>query len=224
MRRGFLHFLNRFKKKTNGKNVVKSKAVVLFVGLGNPGEKYKSTWHNAGFEVMNLLSKKFEKKFKKKYESRVFDVVYSGRRIFFQKPMTYVNLSGKAIRALLSGQKLLGGQVVVIYDDVDLPKGQIRIRPRGGSGGHNGVKSLIDSLGRDDFIRIRIGIGPAPCTTKLEDFVLDKIPRADESCMKQAYRKATQVALMLLDENCEAVMNLFNGNEFDKQSNQEIRK
>jgi len=221
MKADFLHYLRLFKNSSKLPLNYETKPF-LFVGLGNPGERYKGTRHNIGFEVINLLARKYEKKFKKKYKSRIFDISYLGRKLFFQKPMTYMNSSGIVVKHLCSAKKIANSQVVVIYDDVNLPLGEIRVRKKGSAGGHNGIKSIITELNGDDFIRVRLGINTLPVDKKLEDFVLESFSQQEEPLVKEVCKKAVEAVLMLYDKDCEAVMNFFNG-KICKQPSQEIK-
>ena len=154
--------------------------LTIIAGLGNPGSDYFGTRHNVGFEVIDLLAEHFGVKFRRKYKSRIFDIENDGVKRFLQKPMTYMNLSGKSIRSLLSKERLKPSQVLVVYDDLALPLGRMRIRKEGGAGGHNGIKSIINELGCQEFPRMRIGIGPAP-SGDTADFVLERFQEDEPS-------------------------------------------
>lgn len=185
------------------------------VGLGNPGEKYDRTRHNLGFEVVNLL--KGESEFVPgdgKYLYCATSV--SSFEIALLKPTTYMNRSGIAIRRYAESESLLPAEILVIADDFNLPLGRIRLRKGGSDGGHNGLASLIDHLGTENFPRIRLGIGPVPEGIFAEDFVLERFPdketgvaeemteraaRAVRAWLLEGYQKAAAVYNQAVEEN-----------------------
>ncbi len=145
----------------------------LVVGLGNPGGQYEGSRHNVGFRVADLLGRRRSAKFKKgKFNSELADVVIGSERVLLLKPLTYMNNSGIAVRECIDYFNIPIDQIIVVYDDMDLDLGRIRVRYKGGSGGHNGIKSIIAHLGTENFSRIRVGIGrPAPGSDSI-NFVL----------------------------------------------------
>jgi PTH1 family peptidyl-tRNA hydrolase len=145
----------------------------VIVGLGNPGKKYELTRHNIGFWAVDQLSDKWNMPFQKeKWNSLVAEGVVHGEKIYLLKPLTYMNLSGEAVGAAMRFLKLPMEDLLVIYDDMDIPLGQLRLRQKGSSGGHNGMKSLIQHLGTEQFNRIKIGIERPPARMAVVDYVL----------------------------------------------------
>lgn len=138
-------------------------ALHLIVGLGNPGREYANHRHNIGFMVLDALAAKHNLRFSKMmFKGLIADGVIAARKVLLVKPMTYMNLSGTCVGPLMRYYKLLPQQLLVIYDDLDLPAGQLRLRGKGGAGGHNGMRSIIAQLGTEDFPRLRVGIGRPP--------------------------------------------------------------
>jgi PTH1 family peptidyl-tRNA hydrolase len=182
----------------------------LIVGLGNPGEKYKETRHNVGFRVVELLAERHgidlrRHRHQSVYgEGRIGDVA-----VLLAKPLTYMNLSGHAVAALLRYHSLTPADTLVIYDEVQLPVGRLRVRAQGSAGGHNGIKSIISSLGTDAFPRIRVGVG-APAGQSLVDHVLGGFNRREAEVIAQILPLAADAAELLLREGVEAAMNRFN--------------
>lgn len=182
----------------------------VIVGLGNPGKKYEGTRHNVGFFVIDHLAKRWgvdltETKFQALYGSKVIH----GEKVFLLKPLTYMNLSGEALRPFLDYYKMDIGNIVVIYDDLDLPVGTIRLRLKGGHGGHNGMKSIIERLGTNHFKRVRIGIG-RPEHEPVVDYVLGKFSEEDKEQVEQAVEKAADACEYWLTNDFDEVMNKFN--------------
>jgi len=184
--------------------------MILIVGLGNPGEKYKKTRHNVGFRVvdqlrndLNLVDFVFDKK-SDSFLSKNNDVLIA-------KPNTYMNSSGSAIRSLIQYYKIKRGNQIIIHDDIDLPLGKIRISKNQGSAGHKGVESIIKELKTKNFIRIRVGIQPKTGKPKkVEEFVLKKFNKEEEKIIGEVIEKAAIAAVMILKEGLEKTMNKFN--------------
>lgn len=154
----------------------------LIVGLGNPGKQYESTRHNAGFKALDILVQKLqlENNWKKEHNSLTLSTQYNNEKVLFVKPQKYMNLSGIAIAELSMYYSIAPEDIIVLYDDFDLPIGTIRIRKSGGTAGHNGLKSIVHHLGTDQFIRVRIGVG----NPEDPDFVAKITPRQDYVLMK----------------------------------------
>jgi PTH1 family peptidyl-tRNA hydrolase len=184
----------------------------LIVGLGNPGKKYEETRHNVGFHVVDRLAEKEGLVFD---ESRTKALIARGRigstPVALVKPQTFMNLSGEAVGPVARFYKVQAAQVLVIYDDLDLPTAQFRLRPKGGSGGHKGMTSLIQHLGTQDFPRLRIGIGRPPGQMPVEAYVLQNFSPAERTEIEQTYQKAQEAILSLLDQGLSYAMNHFNG-------------
>ncbi|HVN67284.1 MAG TPA: aminoacyl-tRNA hydrolase, partial [Candidatus Sulfotelmatobacter sp.] len=149
----------------------------MIVGLGNPGPEYENTRHNLGFLVVNELASRLGlRSFKEKHHSYLAEGQIGGYKVVLAEPQTFMNNSGPAVRGLLGWYKLSFDRLIVIYDDVDLEVGQIRVREKGSAGGHHGIESLIASLGTSEFARVRLGIGRENLTGDVSDYVLQKIP------------------------------------------------
>ncbi|WP_188207362.1 aminoacyl-tRNA hydrolase [Alkalibacillus aidingensis] len=150
------------------------------VGLGNPGLKYKKTRHNIGFHVVDHIASKNGWKFKKdKFEAHYAIEHWNGEKVILLKPQTYMNLSGKSVRQVVDYFELDLEDVLVIYDDLDLPTGRIRLRQKGGHGGHNGIRNIIDQVGSKEFNRLRFGIGRPETDSPVVDYVLGKFSKQE---------------------------------------------
>ena len=186
----------------------------LIIGLGNPGNQYKKTRHNAGFMAVEYLADEFGfSEFKKsdKHKSEIAEGQINGEKVLLIKPQTFMNLSGQAVQSVMQFYKIAIENIVVIFDDVSLSSGTIRIRPSGSAGGHNGVKSLIQELGTDEFIRVRLGIEPIiPFKGELEDYVLGKLSDEESELMDSNIEKTPKIMETLFEEGAEEVMQGFN--------------
>lgn len=183
----------------------------LIAGLGNPGRKHESNWHNCGFMVLDILAGRHQIPVDRlRHKGLTGQGRIADRKSVLLKPLTYMNLSGDAVAAAVAYYKVLPACCLVIYDDVDIPVGQIRIRESGGAGSHNGMRSVIDRLGREDFPRIRLGIGPKPEAWDIADYVLSDIPALQRELMAKTLNKAADAVEMLLGEGLEKTMNYFN--------------
>jgi PTH1 family peptidyl-tRNA hydrolase len=184
----------------------------LIVGLGNPGKKYEGTRHNIGFDVIDVLAD--EEKIRVitgKHRALVGSGSLNGKKVLLAKPVTYMNLSGESVRALAEYYKVdVSREMVVISDDVSMPVGQLRIRKKGSSGGHNGLKSIIEQLGRDDFIRLRIGVGEKPVGYDLADYVTGHFDAQERKVMREAAHQAGLAVRMIIDADADQAMNHFN--------------
>ncbi|MDR1569602.1 MAG: aminoacyl-tRNA hydrolase [Oscillospiraceae bacterium] len=182
----------------------------LLIGLGNPGEKYARTRHNVGFDVIDIISARTSISASKLRCHALTGVgVWRGVRVAIAKPNTYMNDSGRAVAELLAAFR--PRQFAVIYDDIDLPQGQLRVRASGSAGTHNGMRSIIDSIGRSDFPRVRVGIGKPPAEWDLKDWVLSRYSTADERQLAfDAYNRAADAALELAERGVEAALRIGN--------------
>nr|WP_243108444.1 aminoacyl-tRNA hydrolase [Maliibacterium massiliense] len=181
---------------------------VMIVGLGNPGLQYEKTRHNAGFIAVDALASRYGIAFKMhKARALVGQGQIEGRRVMLVKPQTFMNASGEAVGALVRYYRFGPAQLVVLYDDIDLPAGALRVRPSGGAGTHNGMRSVLAHVGDEHFARIRIGVGAPPRGYDLADYVLGKAPEE----MLQACGRAAEAAKVWACEGCEAAMRAFNG-------------
>ena len=184
----------------------------LIVGLGNPGKEYENTRHNLGFMVIDELSKELKiYDFKEKFKGLVGEGNYRGEKVLLLKPQTYMNLSGDSIIQVLNFYKIDSEtEMVVIYDDMSLPVGKLRIREKGSAGGHNGIKSIISHVG-EKFLRIKFGIGASGGKDKTVGFVLGRFSKEDESEVKEGIERAFKMTLALLEgEKIEKIMQLYN--------------
>lgn len=196
----------------------------LIVGLGNPGEKYSCTRHNAGFMVMDRLAEKAGVEINKnKFEAQYVKTRIKGEDVILLKPMTYMNNSGFAVRACMDFFKIEPKDLLVIYDDLDTPVGAIRLKPSGSAGGHNGMKSVISAAMGQDFDRIRVGIGRDP-KIKIIDYVLTRF-RADEmDDLNAAIDQAVKAAWFSIDHGFTQAMNRYNVKPKKKKSDPEAEK
>ena len=184
----------------------------MVVGLGNPGKDYELTRHNAGFLTVDHLAveENFEIK-KLKYKALIGDAVIAGHRCLVVKPQTYMNNSGEAVREIAQFYKIPPEKIVVIFDDISLPCGKLRIRRKGTDGGHNGIKSIIYHLDSDNFPRIKVGVGAKPHPDyNLADWVLSTFKKDEMEELKKAITKATEVLPYILDGEIDKAMNKAN--------------
>ena len=183
----------------------------LIVGLGNPGRQYETTRHNAGWLCMDMLSDKLGVKINKiKFKSTVGEADIGGHRCLLMKPQTFMNLSGEAVGEACRFYKIPPEKVIVIFDDISLPCGGLRIRRKGSAGGHNGIKSIIQHLGSDNFPRIKLGVGAKPhADYDLADYVLSAFAKDEIPQMKQAMEKACDALEYLADGKIDEAMSKF---------------
>lgn len=182
--------------------------VRMIVGLGNPGRAYTHTRHNVGFDILDIFAKQHSIKIaSRQARSLVGSMDFYGEQILLVKPQTFMNESGQAVGTLVRKHNLDVGDVLVIYDDLDLPLGKIRIRMRGSSGGHKGMRSIISHLHSEDFPRMRIGIGRSG---EAIDHVLSRFSRKDKQIMDVTLQQAADALDMILQEGIEAAMNRYN--------------
>ena len=185
----------------------------LIVGLGNPGRKYEESHHNAGFMALDDLAARLGASVTRaKFDALTGTAVLAGKKVLLMKPQTFMNLSGKAVGAAASFYKLQPQQVLVLYDDIALAPGKLRIRPSGSAGGHNGIKSIIGALGTQDFPRIRIGVGERRGgEADLADFVLASFSTADRKLMLGRFDDVYEAAGLIVNGDVSAAMNRYNG-------------
>lgn len=183
----------------------------VIIGLGNPGMKYAQTRHNVGFLCIDRLCEKWDVPLAQfKWEADIGERQLGGEKVILCKPQTYMNRSGAAVRALMDDVKADIEDLVVIYDDLDLPPGRIRLRLKGGAGGHNGVKSVIQHLGTDQFKRIRIGIGRPHPPVSVTDYVLSPFARVEEERVAGALDRAVEAVACWLESSFPEAMNRYN--------------
>ena len=184
----------------------------LVVGLGNPGQKYEHTRHNMGFLTVDLLAEKAGVKLNKvKFKSAYNILNFAGCKCLVMKPQTYMNLSGEAVREAVQFYKVPADHVLVIYDDVSLPVGKLRVRPSGSAGGHNGIKNIIAHLGTQDFPRVKIGTGaPAGGGADMIDWVIGEPSKAEKKVLLESFERAIDAAACIIEHGCQKAMNDFN--------------
>ena len=183
----------------------------LIVGLGNPGQQYAHTRHNVGFDVMAVLEKKLGVTIsREKGYSQTADCFVDGQKVILALPQTYMNLSGLAVKELMDYYKIPPENVLVIYDDVSLPVGKIRVRPSGSAGGHNGIKNIISHLGTQDFPRIKIGTGAPGEGGDMIDWVIGVPSQAERKVLLESFERAIQAAACIIEHGCQKAMNDFN--------------
>ena len=194
-----------FSKKTGGE--------FLVVGLGNPGSKYWNTRHNVGFAALDALAEQLHARVDRvKFQGLTGQAELEGRKLILLKPTTYMNLSGQSVAAAAKFYKIPPEHILVMFDDISLDLGRLRVRKNGSAGGHNGVKSIISSIGSQEFPRIKIGVGAKPHPDyDLADWVLSAFPYDQREAMAETYRRAAQAAITLITQGPDAAANLFNG-------------
>ncbi len=184
----------------------------IIAGLGNPKKEYDNTRHNIGFAMIDELADKYHiSVMDVKHKALTGKGMIGGHKVLLVKPLTFMNLSGESIRPLADYFKIdVASELIVVSDDISLPPGQIRIRKRGSAGGHNGLKSIIQQLGSEEFQRIRIGVGEKPGGYDLADYVLGHFSKEEQVFMSEGIKKAVGAVEMMLDGNIDCAMNEFN--------------
>ena len=183
----------------------------VIIGLGNPGKEYENTRHNMGFRAIDVLSCDENIEIKKnKFHSLIGQGRIAGKKAVLVKPQTYMNRSGTAARECAMWFDVPSTNVIVIYDDIDLPTGAIRIRKSGGAGTHNGMKSVVEQLGTKDFLRIRIGVGAASDGEDLVDRVIGKVPKSEQEALDKAASEAADAVRDIIDLGADIAMNRHN--------------
>ena len=184
----------------------------VIVGLGNPTAQYEGTRHNAGFDVMDVLAEKYNISVDAR-KCRAFcgKGVIAGQKVLLVKPQTYMNLSGESVGGIVNYYKIdPESDLLVIYDDISLDVGQLRIRKKGSAGGHNGIKSIIAHLGTTVFPRIKVGVGEKPKNYDLADYVLGHFSKQERELMEEGYEHASDAVEQIVQGEIEAAMNVFN--------------
>ncbi len=181
----------------------------VIVGLGNPGPRYKDTRHNVGFQTLEELARRHPvQRQESRFDAIIAHLQIKQEKVFLLKPLTYMNLSGKAVRALIAYYKIDLRDIIVIYDDMDLPVGNLRIRSAGGTGGHRGMTSLVENLGTREFARIRIGIGRPP--HEAIDWVLGRFSPEEKPLISNAVARAADAVETWIAHGIEKAMNEYN--------------
>lgn len=184
----------------------------IIVGLGNPGKDYQNTRHNIGFDVIDTLADMAGiSVIEKKHNAMIGKGVLDGQKVILVKPQTYMNLSGESVRDVIDYYKVdEEEELIVISDDISLDVGMIRIRKKGSAGGHNGLKNIIQHLGHDTFMRIKMGVGEKPKGYDLADYVLGHFTREERKVMDEAAKSAVEAIRMMMAGDVDKAMNLFN--------------
>lgn len=184
----------------------------LVVGLGNPGSKYWNTRHNVGYAALDALAESLKVKADRvKFQGLMVQTTISGHKVILLKPTTYMNLSGQSVAAAAKFYKIPPEHIIVLSDDVSLDPGRLRVRKNGSAGGHNGLKSIISSLGSQEFPRIKIGVGQKPHPDyDLADWVLGTFPLSERDNMEKTYARAAEAIVTLIEKGPEAAANKFN--------------
>lgn len=184
----------------------------VIVGLGNPGKKYENTRHNAGFLAIDALAAKYGISISEKKHKALCGTGYiEGNKVLLVKPETFMNLSGESVRSVMDFYKIDPEEdMLVIYDDISLAPGNIRIRKKGSAGGHNGIKSLIAHTGTQNFMRIKVGVGEKPSGWDLADYVLGHFSEEDNTKLKEVMPDIIQAAVLMLQGDVDKAMNDFN--------------
>ena len=185
----------------------------LVVGLGNPGKQYERTRHNCGFRALDILAQKLGCKVDKgKFQGLYGQTVYKGAKLLLLKPQTFMNLSGRSVLQLSAYFNVPPQRIIVMFDDISLPPGRLRIRADGSAGGHNGIKSIIQELGSQDFPRVKIGVGAKPHPEQdLADWVLSTFSAQEEKDLSFALENAADAALFIIDSDVSSAANRYNG-------------
>jgi peptidyl-tRNA hydrolase, PTH1 family len=183
----------------------------LIIGLGNPGKQYENTRHNVGFMVIDKLSKELSIPLDRQKFNGIYGIGHiSGEKVILLKPLTYMNLSGECIRPLMDYYEINDDEMVVIYDDLDLPVGKIRLRTKGSAGGHNGIKSMIHHLATQEFNRIRVGIDRPNNGMKISDYVLGQFTKEEEPGISEAIDRSANACEKWFSTSFVGVMNDYN--------------
>ena len=184
----------------------------IIVGLGNPGKEYENTRHNAGFNSIDVLAEKYNINIREaEHKALVGKGYIEGQKVILVKPQTYMNNSGEAVREITDYYKVdPESELIVLYDDISLPVGTLRIRDKGSAGGHNGIKSLIQHLGTQVFLRIKVGVGDKIPEMDLVNHVLGHFNKDDSEVMKESFIKAAEATVLMLGGDIEKAMNTYN--------------
>lgn len=184
----------------------------IIVGLGNPGKQYAHTRHNVGFDTIDILADRYHIGMDmKKHKAICGKGVIEGQRVVLAKPQTFMNLSGESVRELADFYKIdPEEELIVIYDDISLEPGQLRIRPKGSAGGHNGIKNIIAQLGTQVFKRVKVGVGEKPRGWDLADYVLSHFPKEERAAVEEAFGRASEAVVCMMTEGMDSAMNAYN--------------
>lgn len=196
----------------------------IIAGLGNPGKEYEGTRHNAGFMAIDALADRYNIDVSAKaHRALIGKGVIEGQKVILMKPQTYMNLSGESVRSVLEYYKEDLDHFFVVFDDISLEPGQLRIRKKGSAGGHNGIKNIIAQLGTQEFARIKVGVGEKPSRMDLADYVLSHFSKEEYKRMEEACRDAAAAAVAMMTEGIDEAMNHYNGAARAKKKNEEVQ-
>lgn len=183
----------------------------LIVGLGNPENEYAHTRHNMGFDTINQIAKNNNIQItKNKFKGLCESTIIQNQKVILLKPQTYMNLSGESVKEVAEFYNLKPEEIIVIYDDIDIEKGHIKIRKKGGAGSHNGMKSVVEELQSTDFARIRVGIGQPEFKSDMINYVIGKVPQEEQEILQQGVEKAAKAVEEILKNGIDRAMNKFN--------------
>ncbi len=190
----------------------------IIVGLGNPGKDYENTRHNVGFDAVDELVDKYNvPESGVQSKAKVGKGVMDGQKVLLAKPLTFMNLSGEAVRGLVDYYKVdPESELLIIYDDISLEPGNIRIRKKGSAGGHNGIKSIISHLGTQNFQRIKIGVGEKPKNWDLADYVLSRFSKEERAIVDESLKNVTHATSLIVQGEIDEAMNLYNKKQTSK--------
>ena len=193
--------------------------MLVIVGLGNPDDKYQGTRHNVGFDVIDLLAEKYNIAVDtKKHRAYIGKGIIGGQKVILAKPQTYMNLSGESVRSLVEYYKVdPETELLIIFDDISLDVGQLRIRKKGSAGGHNGIKNIIANLGTSVFQRIKVGVGEKPKGYDLADYVLGRFSKKDRELIKEGFECAAEAVAMITAGEIDQAMNKYNRKRKDNE-------
>ena len=199
----------------------------IIIGLGNPTEKYQATRHNIGWDAITRISDDYRIPLNQKKHKAICGSGYiEGEKVILAKPLTYMNLSGESVRELIDFYKVDSEDIIVIYDDVSLDVGRLRLRKKGSAGGHNGIKSIISHLGTDEFPRIKVGVGEKPKDWDLADFVLSRFKGEEQATIREALKDISDACRMIITEGIDVAMNRYykKKSEVDPDKGKQIKK
>lgn len=186
-------------------------AMYIIIGLGNPTVKYQATRHNIGWDAITRISDDYRIALDSKQHKAICGKGYiEGEKVMIAQPLTYMNLSGESVRELIEYYKVTPEEIIVIYDDISLDVGQLRIRKKGSAGGHNGIKSIIQHLGTDEFPRIKVGVGDKPKDWDLADYVLSRFQPEEQATIREALKDTSDACKMIITAGIDTAMNQFN--------------
>ena len=191
--------------------MIEVKKMFIIIGLGNPTNKYDGTRHNIGFDCITRLAEQYQISMDFVKHKAICGTGYiEGQKVILAKPQTYMNLSGESVRQLVDFYKVSTEEIIVIYDDISLDVGQIRIRKKGSAGGHNGIKSIIAHLGTQEFPRVKVGVGNKPDGWDLADYVLGKFSKDEQEVLKETKQRVAKACEVIVVEDMDAAMNVYN--------------